>query len=101
MREGNELIQASKEFAVEERQKSWQLVFVPFALLLAALAGAVWNVHNARIPSYRFEEAMDAMPELQAPGVTSWRLKDVQACLGLALWDPEQERMVRWEAVRT
>lgn len=61
------------------------------------------HVHhlNARIPFYRLEEAMEAIPELQSPGVTSWRLKDINACLRLALWDAEQQRMVRWDAVST
>ncbi len=49
---------------------------------------------NHRIPFYRLPEAMDAVPELQAPGRTSWRPGDVLACLRLKLWDPERQRMV-------
>jgi omega-6 fatty acid desaturase (delta-12 desaturase) len=57
------------------------------------------HVHhlNHRIPFYRLPEAMAAMPELQTPGRTSWRPRDVRACLGLKLWDPECGRMVGWE----
>ena len=54
------------------------------------------HVHhlNHRIPFYRLPEAMAAIPELQNPGRTTWKPKDVWACLSLALWDPEQERMI-------
>lgn len=56
------------------------------------------HVHhlNHRIPFYRLPEAMAAMPELQAPGRTSWSLADIRACLSLKLWDPEKGRMVGW-----
>ncbi len=57
---------------------------------------AYHHVHhlNHRIPFYRLPEAMAAIPELQDPGRTSWRLRDVRACLALDVWDPEQGRMV-------
>ncbi len=56
------------------------------------------HVHhlNAAIPFYRLGEAMAAIPELQHPGVTSWRPKDVVACLRLKLWDPEKQSMVEY-----
>ncbi len=56
------------------------------------------HVHhlNHKIPFYRLPEAMAAIPELQDPGRTSWRLADVWACLELKLWDPEQQRLVGW-----
>ena len=56
------------------------------------------HVHhlNHRIPFYRLPEAMAAIPELQDPGRTSWRPADVVACLRLALWDPEFDRMVSY-----
>jgi omega-6 fatty acid desaturase (delta-12 desaturase) len=59
------------------------------------------HVHhlNHRIPFYRLPEAMAALPELQHPGRTSWRLADVAACLRLALWDPEQGRMLTYDEV--
>ncbi len=54
------------------------------------------HVHhmNARIPFYRLPEAMDALEELQNPGVTSLRLRDISACLKLKLWDPACDRFV-------
>lgn len=56
------------------------------------------HVHhlNHRIPFYRLREAMRAIPELQNPGRTSWRLRDIRACLDLYLWDPGQERMLTY-----
>lgn len=49
---------------------------------------------NHRIPFYRLPEAMAALPETQNPGRTSWAIKDVYGCLRLALWDPEQGKLV-------
>ena len=49
---------------------------------------------NHRIPFYRLPEAMAALPETQNPGRTSWALKDMYGCLRLALWDPEQKKLV-------
>ena len=56
------------------------------------------HVHhlNHRIPFYRLRETMEAMPELQNPGRTSWRLRDILACLDLYVWDPEQKRMLTY-----
>ena len=56
------------------------------------------HVHhlNHRIPFYRLPEAMDAIPELQDPGRTSWRIRDIRACLDLAVWDPDQDRMLTY-----
>lgn len=61
------------------------------------------HVHhlNHRIPFYRLPEAMAAIPELQVPGRTSWRIMDVIACLRLYMYDHEQGRMLtRAEAIR-
>ncbi len=60
------------------------------------------HVHhlNHRIPFYRLREAMQAMPELQNPGRTSWRLRDIRACLDLYVWDPAQDRMLTYAEVR-
>ncbi|MDF1563106.1 MAG: fatty acid desaturase [Deltaproteobacteria bacterium] len=54
------------------------------------------HVHhlNHRIPFYRLRDAMEAIPELQSPGRTSWRLADVWACLKLDVWDADSGRMV-------
>ncbi len=48
------------------------------------------HVHhlNHKIPTYRSAEVMAAMPELQSPFVTSWRPRDVWACLRLTFWNP-------------
>jgi len=60
------------------------------------------HVHhvNHRIPFYRLREAMQALPELQQPGRTSWRLKDVIACLRLYAWDAKQGRMLTYAESR-
>jgi omega-6 fatty acid desaturase (delta-12 desaturase) len=49
---------------------------------------------NHRIPFYRLPEAMAAIPELQQPGRTSWRLRDIRDCLRLLVWDAESGRML-------
>ncbi|MCC6621531.1 MAG: fatty acid desaturase [Deltaproteobacteria bacterium] len=55
---------------------------------------------NHRIPFYRLPEAMAAVPELQAPGRTTWKPADVVGCLRLAVWDPEKERMLTYAEIR-
>ena len=59
------------------------------------------HVHhlNHRIPFYRLPEAMDAIPDLQNPGRTSWSFGDIRAALQLKLWDPNQEKLVGWDAL--
>jgi omega-6 fatty acid desaturase (delta-12 desaturase) len=54
------------------------------------------HVHhlNHKIPFYRLKECMEAMPELQEPGETSWAPSDVAAALRLKLWDPTKKTMV-------
>ena len=56
------------------------------------------HVHhlNHRIPFYRLPEAMAGMPELQSPGRTSWRPRDVWGCLRGNIWDPKRGRMVTY-----
>lgn len=53
------------------------------------------HVHhlNHKIPFYRLPEAMAAIEELQSPHHTSFRPKDVAACLRLSHWDPGLQRM--------
>ena len=60
------------------------------------------HVHhlNHRIPFYRLPEAMAAIEELQHPGRTSWHVRDIKACLSLAVWDPDQQRMLTYSEVR-
>lgn len=61
------------------------------------------HVHhvNSRIPFYRLREAMEAVPELQNPGVTTLKPRDIVACLRLDLWDEERGRMISFEEVRS
>jgi omega-6 fatty acid desaturase (delta-12 desaturase) len=60
------------------------------------------HVHhlNPRIPFFRLPEAMAAIPELQNPRVTTLHPREVLACLQQNLWDPSQQRMVRYREVR-
>ena len=57
------------------------------------------HVHhlNHRIPFYRLPEAMAAIPELQAPGRTSWWPSDIAACFACKLWDPKAGRYAGWQ----
>ncbi|MHA6493288.1 fatty acid desaturase family protein [Pseudomonas borbori] len=54
------------------------------------------HVHHANsgIPFYRLPEAMEAIPALRTPTVTSLHPRDIYRCLKLKLWDPEQRRLV-------
>jgi omega-6 fatty acid desaturase (delta-12 desaturase) len=54
------------------------------------------HVHhlNHRIPFYRLPEAMNAIEELRAPRRTSWSLREIAACMRLAVWDAELHRMI-------
>jgi omega-6 fatty acid desaturase (delta-12 desaturase) len=56
------------------------------------------HVHhlNAKIPYYRLPEAMAALPELQSPGTTSLRPRDILACLRLNLWDSQRHQLVSY-----
>ena len=58
------------------------------------------HVHhlNHKIPTYRSAEVMAAMPELQSPFVTSWRPRDVWACLRLTFWNPTTRAMEPFRA---
>ena len=55
---------------------------------------------NHRIPFYRLPDAMAAVEELQSPGRTSFRWRDVRACLDLAVWNPEKDRMLTYSELR-
>jgi omega-6 fatty acid desaturase (delta-12 desaturase) len=54
----------------------------------------IHHVHHlcSRIPCYRLGEALRDHPELQ--GVSRLTLKESVRCLGLALWDEDQRRLV-------
>lgn len=55
---------------------------------------------NHRIPFYRLPDAYDGIEALQDPGRTTWRLRDIRACLSLAVWDAERARMITYEELR-
>ncbi len=62
------------------------------------------HVHhlNAKIPFYRLPEAMAGLAQLQSPGRTSLRIKDILGCLRLKLWDTRLDRFVSFsEAQRS
>jgi omega-6 fatty acid desaturase (delta-12 desaturase) len=52
------------------------------------------HVHHlsARIPNYRLQEALEAIPELQR--VTTLTLRDSLRCVRLALWDERARKLV-------
>lgn len=60
------------------------------------------HVHhlNHTIPFYNLPACMAAVPELQNPGRTSWRIKDVLATLRLSVWNPDLNRMMTWAELR-
>jgi omega-6 fatty acid desaturase (delta-12 desaturase) len=70
------------------------LLALPKPLQWLTASIGVHHVHhlNARIPNYRLQEAMDAVPELQNP--TRITMGDSLRLLGLALWDEVEERLV-------
>ena len=59
------------------------------------------HVHhlNSLIPFYRLPQAMERIPELQHPTVTTLRLHDVVACFRADLWDDTRRRMIRYRDV--
>ena len=73
--------------------------------VMAWLTGNIGYHHvhhlNPGIPFYRLPEAMAAIPELQAPGTTTWRLRDIAACLRLAVWSDSLQRMLTWRELRS
>jgi len=56
---------------------------------------------NHRIPFYRLREAMEALPETQNPVRTSWAIRDLRGCMNVALWDPNQEKMISFREAET
>lgn len=55
---------------------------------------------NARIPFYRLPEAMAKIPELQTDKVTSFKIRDIIACLRLKVWDPELNKLIGFREMR-
>jgi len=60
----------------------------------------IHHVHhlNARIPNYRLQEAMAAVPELQSP--TRVTMADSFRLMGLSLWDEAEERLVSFREAK-
>jgi omega-6 fatty acid desaturase (delta-12 desaturase) len=60
----------------------------------------IHHVHhlNARIPNYRLQEAMEAVPELQNP--TRITIRDSFRLMGLSLWDEREKRLVGFREAR-
>ena len=54
------------------------------------------HVHhlNSRVPFYRLPEVVAAIPELQAPKITTLRPAEIFRCLRLKVWDAEAKKMV-------
>lgn len=60
----------------------------------------IHHVHHlsARIPNYRLQEALEAVPELQRPIRVT--ILDSVSLLGLSLWDEAEERLVSFREAR-
>lgn len=61
------------------------------------------HVHhlNVRIPFYRLPEAMNAIPELQSPVVTTLKPRDILDSFRCCLWDEDRQQTVTYrEAAR-
>lgn len=61
------------------------------------------HVHhlNAKIPFYRLPEAVQALPELQKPKVTTLKPTDIMKCLRLKVWDVDTQRMVGFRELKS
>jgi omega-6 fatty acid desaturase (delta-12 desaturase) len=57
------------------------------------------HVHHLShmVPWYRLPEAMEALPELQSPGCTSWSPTDIMAAFRCSVWDAEKGKMVTFQ----
>jgi omega-6 fatty acid desaturase (delta-12 desaturase) len=92
------------------RQKDWDyydaalegssFLVLPKPLQWITANIGIHHVHhlNARIPNYRLEEAMNGVKELQNPTRVTFR--DSLGLVRLALWDEENERLVRFRDVK-
>ena len=61
---------------------------------------ALHHIHhlNARIPGYRLPECMAAEPRLRT--LSRLTFLDSLKCIGLALWDEDERRLIRFRALR-
>ncbi len=77
--------------------------YISMGALMSWFTGNIGYHHvhhlNARIPFYRLPEAMAALEELQSPGKTSLRPRDVLACLRLKVWSPDAGKFVSFKGV--
>lgn len=77
--------------------------FISMGSLMSWFTGNIGYHHvhhlNAHIPFYRLPEAMAALEELQSPGTTSLRPRDVLACLRLKVWSPDAGKFVSFKGV--
>ena len=53
---------------------------------------------SARIPNYKLQQAHDENPEFHE--VTEVRFSDTLKLIGLALWDEEEQRLVRFRDLK-
>jgi omega-6 fatty acid desaturase (delta-12 desaturase) len=51
---------------------------------------------NVRIPFYRLPEAMDAIPELQSPVITTLKPRDILESFRCCLWDEDRQQTVTY-----
>ncbi|MEE8239817.1 MAG: hypothetical protein V3R16_00995, partial [Nitrospirales bacterium] len=58
------------------------------------------HIHHlcSQIPNYRLQECFDENRELQQ--ATRLTLRQSLTCVGLTLWDEEQQRLVRFQTPR-
>ncbi len=72
--------------------------YMPMGPVMAFFTGNIGfhHVHhlNSSIPFYRLPDAMRAIPELQSPGVTTLRPRDVLSCFRLHVWDPDAGKLI-------
>ena len=81
--------------------KGSSLLVLPKPLQWMTANIGIHHIHHlsARIPNYRLQEAMDAVPELQNP--TRITIRESVELVVLTLWDEEEERLVRFrDAIR-
>ncbi len=76
------------------------LLLLPSPLQWLTANIGIHHVHHlsARIPNYKLEEAMWAVPELQNP--TRIRIGDTLELVTRTLWDESEERLVRFRDVK-
>lgn len=88
-------------YSLAALESSSYLQMSPFMNWVTANIG-YHHIHhlNARIPFYRLPEAMAAIPELQTSKTTTFRMKDIIACLRLKVWDPELNKMIGFREMR-